>query len=240
MGLRNGIKTFGLSVLYGHKSDERKYVAWLRSQGMCIGEHVHLYSPWTIKIDTQRPWMIEIGNNVHITADCSILQHDYSWAVLQHMTGEVLGSCGKVRIGNNVFIGQKALILKGADIGDNVIIGAGSVVSRKLEGNAVYAGVPARRLMGIDEFLEKRRDAQVQEAVSLVREYEAVYGHAPEKELLREFFWLFEPRKLGNLNQVFADVLNLDDQKEQSGAMFNVSKPRFDGYEDFLNYCNLK
>lgn len=145
-----------------------------------------------------------------------------------------------MHIGSNVFIGQKALILKGADIGDNVIIGAGSVVSRKLEDNAVYAGVPARRLMGIDEFLEKRRDAQVQEAVLLVREYEAVYGHAPEKELLREFFWLFEPRKLENLNQVFADVLDLDDQKEQSGAMFNVSKPRFDGYDDFLNYCNLK
>lgn len=237
MGLKNGIKKLGLSILYGHKSDENKYITWLRSQGVRIGNHVHLYSPWTIKIDTQRPWMIEIGNNVHITADCSILQHDYSWAVLQHMTGEVLGSCDKVHIGNNVFIGQKTLILKGADIGDNVVIGAGSVVSKKLEGNAVYAGVPVKRLMGIDEFLEKRRDAQVQEAVSLVREYEAIYGHAPQKELLREFFWLFEPRKFEGLNQVFADVLDLDDQGELSGEAFSQSKPQFDGYENFLNYC---
>lgn len=238
MTLKDGIKNLGLSVLYGHKSDENKYISWLRSQGVRVGEHVHLYSPWTIKIDTQRPWMVEIGSNVHITADCSILQHDYSWAVLQHMTGEVLGSCGKVHIGNNVFIGQKTLILKGADIGDNVIIGAGSVVSKKLEGNAVYAGVPARRLMSIEEFMEKRRNAQVREAVSLVQEYEAVYGHAPKKELLREFFWLFEPRKLDGLNRVFADVLDLDDQGEQSSKTFSESNPQFDGYEVFLDYCN--
>lgn len=182
--------------------------------------------------------MIEIGNNVHITADCSILQHDYSWAVIQRLTGEVCGSCGKVRIGNNVFIGQKSLILKGADIGDNVIIGVGSVVSGRLEGNAVYAGVPARRLMGLDEFVEKRKRAQVSEAVALVREYRAVFGRNPDKALLREFFWLFEPRDVDHLDPVFRDVLNLDGQLEASSAAFVASRPEFDGYDAFLDYCD--
>lgn len=232
------IKDLALRALYGHKGSEETYINWLRSQGMRIGEHVHLYSPWTVKIDTQRPWMIEIGDNVHITADCSILQHDYSWAVIQKVTGEVCGSCGKVRIGNNVFIGQKSLILKGADIGDDVIIGAGSVVSGRLEGNAVYAGVPARRLMGLDGFIEKRKRAQVSEAVALVREYRATYGRNPDKALLREFFWLFEPRDVDHLDPVFRDVLDLDGQLEASSTAFIASRPEFDGYDAFLDYCD--
>lgn len=237
MSLKETVKTLIQQICFGHKGTEESYIQWLRKQGMRIGDHVHLYSPWTIKIDTQRPWMIEIGDNVHITADCSILQHDYSWAVLQQVTGRVYGSCGKVRIGNNVFIGQKSLILKGADIGDNVIIGAGSVVSKKLESNAVYAGVPARRLMSLDEFIEKRHDAQLREAVSLVREYYTVYGRKPDKTVLREFFWLFEPRDLSALYPVFRDVLNLDGQWSSSSTVFSRSRPMFDDYQSFLDYC---
>ena len=125
--------------------------------------------------------MIEIGDNVHITADCSILQHDYSWAVIQRLTGEVLGSCGTVRIGNNVFVGQKSLILKGAEIGDNTIIGAGSVVTGRLDGNAVYAGAPAKKISSLEAYIDKRRKLQLNEAVLLVREYEETYGKRPPK-----------------------------------------------------------
>lgn len=42
----------------------------------------------------------------------SILQHGYDWAILQKKYGEVLGSSGKVIIGDNVFIGTKTTILK--------------------------------------------------------------------------------------------------------------------------------
>ena len=119
------IKQLAMRLVYGHKASSEQYVSCSEARGCSVGQHVHLYTPWSIRIDTQRPWMIEIGDNVHITADCSILQHDYSWAVIQRLTGEVLGSCGTVHIGNNVFIGQKSLILKGAEIGDNTIVGAG-------------------------------------------------------------------------------------------------------------------
>ena len=49
-----------------------------------------------------------------------------------------------VYIGNNVFIGMGATILMGADIGDNCIIGAGSVVKGTIPPNSVVAGNPAR------------------------------------------------------------------------------------------------
>jgi acetyltransferase-like isoleucine patch superfamily enzyme len=49
-----------------------------------------------------------------------------------------------VRVGNNVWIGYGAQILRGVTVGDNSIIGASAVVSRDVPANAVVAGVPAR------------------------------------------------------------------------------------------------
>ncbi|HEU4656984.1 MAG TPA: acyltransferase [Capillimicrobium sp.] len=49
-----------------------------------------------------------------------------------------------VRVGNNVWIGYGACILRGVTVGDNTIIGTSSVVTRDVEDNAVVAGVPAK------------------------------------------------------------------------------------------------
>jgi len=49
-----------------------------------------------------------------------------------------------VKIGNNVFIGSRAIILKGVHIGDNSTIAAGAVVTGEVPANVVVAGNPAR------------------------------------------------------------------------------------------------
>lgn len=53
-----------------------------------------------------------------------------------------------ISIGKNVFIGTNAIILPGGEIGDNSIIGAGSVVLAytKIPANEAWAGVPARKI----------------------------------------------------------------------------------------------
>ncbi len=50
------------------------------------------------------------------------------------------------RIGDNVFIGDSAIFRGGVSIGDNCIVGAGSVVTKSFESNLVVAGNPARVL----------------------------------------------------------------------------------------------
>lgn len=55
-----------------------------------------------------------------------------------------------VRIGNNVWIGDGAIVLKGVTIGDNSIVGAGSVVARDVPANVVVAGNPARIVKELD------------------------------------------------------------------------------------------
>jgi acetyltransferase-like isoleucine patch superfamily enzyme len=57
----------------------------------------------------------------------------------------------EVRVGNNVWIGYGACLLRGVTVGDNAIIGTSSVVTKPVPDNAVVGGVPARLLRMRDE-----------------------------------------------------------------------------------------
>jgi acetyltransferase-like isoleucine patch superfamily enzyme len=56
-----------------------------------------------------------------------------------------------VKIGNDVWIGANVMILKGVSIGDQSIVGAGSIVTRDIPPNCVYAGNPARYIRRIQQ-----------------------------------------------------------------------------------------
>ena len=49
-------------------------------------------------------------------------------------------------VGNNVWLGANVTVLPGVTIGDNTVIGAGSVVSKDIPANVIAAGVPCRVL----------------------------------------------------------------------------------------------
>jgi maltose O-acetyltransferase len=62
---------------------------------------------------------------------------------------------GKIKIGNNCFIGARAFIMPGVIIGHNSIVGAGSIVSKSVPPNVVVAGNPARVICTIAEYETK-------------------------------------------------------------------------------------
>ena len=224
-------------IKYGYKGSSKSYYKYLKKRGIKLGNNVKFYSPWSISIDIQRPWMIEIGDDVHITSGVKILQHGYDWCVLQKKYGDILGSSGKVKIGNNVFIGVNSTILKGVEIGNDVIIGANSLVNKNCLKLGVYAGNPARFIMTIEEYYKKRKLKQLEEAKELVIEYYKQYKKYPEKETLREFFWIFEDRNQ-KLCKTFQDVIDLENNTNKSTKKFKQTNPMFECYEKFLNYIN--
>ena len=130
------------------ENPEQARLKELQRRGMKIGKDCAIYSGSFF--DGNWPWLIEIGDKVTISTNVTILAHDASTNVVKCGT-----KLGRVRIGNNVFIGTSAIILCNTRIGDNVIVGAGSVVTHDLPSNGVYAGSPARRVCSIEEYREK-------------------------------------------------------------------------------------
>lgn len=208
----------------------------LRRMGMRIGERTTIFNANTVLIDKTRPWLIDIGDDVQITRGVVILTHGYDWSVLKGKYGEVLGSAGKVKIGNNVFVGMNTVILKGVTIGNNVIIGAGSLVNKDIPDNCVAAGNPARVIMSLEDYHEKRIAAQEKEAAELVREYRAVYGRDPDEAALSEFFWLFTGDD-GELPPSWEAQMQQVGNRAFSGQVLRERKPKYKNLQEFLDNC---
>ncbi len=233
------IKRFGQRLKYGVRTDSETYIKYLRKIGMNIGERTVIYDPRFTVIDETRPWAIDIGNDVKITHGVTILTHGYDWSVLKGKYGTVLGSYGGVKIGNNVFIGVNTTILKGIHIGNNVIIGAGSLVNKDIPDDCVAVGNPAKVIMPIDQYLEKRKESQLEEAVELAQSYKKSKGIWPNEDLLAEYFWLYYTGDVYSkkMNSSYMNLMKLAGNEVFSKTVLNKHKPLFENYEDFIQYC---
>lgn len=92
------------------------------------GEHCY-WHPFNIPPE---PEQVSLGNNVFVGTGVRLLTHTGTAPVFNYEdnTNEYKWYIKPITIGNNVFIGANALILHGVNIPDNVIIAAGSVVTK--------------------------------------------------------------------------------------------------------------
>lgn len=119
--------------------------------GVNLGREVHIYG--SVSWGTE-PWIITIGNNVHITNGVSFITHDGGTLLFRNQIPD-LEITKPIKIGNDVYIGNDVLILPGVTVGNKVVIGAGAVVTHSIPDNSVAVGVPARVIKTADEYLEK-------------------------------------------------------------------------------------
>jgi carbonic anhydrase/acetyltransferase-like protein (isoleucine patch superfamily) len=66
-----------------------------------------------------------------------------------------------VRVLDNCFVGVNSILMPGVTVGPNSIVGAGSVVTRDVPARSVAAGVPARVLCTLDEYVETYRQRMI-------------------------------------------------------------------------------
>ena len=103
---------------------------------------------------------IEIGENTAIGGNTKILDNDFHPIEAETRNKLLMDKNGgdsdlvpakPIKIGKNCFIGCNAIILKGTELGDGCVVGAGAVVSGKFEANSVIAGNPARVIKKVGE-----------------------------------------------------------------------------------------
>ncbi|MFG2057313.1 DapH/DapD/GlmU-related protein [Micromonospora sp. NPDC048930] len=128
------------------------------------------------------PWLVSLGDNVFITAGVQFVTHDGGTLILRREHPD-LEWTAPIRVGDDVYIGVRSIILPGVTIGDRCIIGAGSVVARDIPANSVAAGVPARVIRSTDEYLTAMRAKSLgcghlpaQQKAAVIREHYGVPG----------------------------------------------------------------
>lgn len=134
-------------------------VTLARKLGAKVGENCNLYGDPAKLLGTE-PWLVTIGNHVMINADVKLLTHEGGCWVARGINPKY-SKCdlfAPIRIGNNVMIGMRSIIMKGVTIGDNVIVAANSVVTKDIPRGEIWGGIPARKISTIDKFIAKLVD----------------------------------------------------------------------------------
>jgi acetyltransferase-like isoleucine patch superfamily enzyme len=117
---------------------------------------------------------IEIGDNCMFATNCYLTDADWHD---QYDRTEAPGATRPIVLGDNVWIGDSAIVCKGVRIGDNSIVGAGAVVTRDVPPNTVVAGNPAKPVKQLDATRPfRKREALFRETESYdayLRRYDA-------------------------------------------------------------------
>ena len=133
---------------------ERYYkpLAYAKNVGVSIGTDCKLNgSP----IWGSEPWLVSIGNHTEISFDVAFITHDgATWVFRNSKEYQGVLKFGKIKIGNNCFIGARSTILPSVEIGDDCVIGAGSLVNKSIPSGEVW-GVPAKRICTTKEYADK-------------------------------------------------------------------------------------
>lgn len=213
------------------------FVEYCRSKGIKIGKNVQIPKPKTVSMDFSRPCLIEIGDNVRINKDMTIMSHDFASLVFVNKYGELINSSGKIKIGNNVYFGHHCTVLKGVTIGDNCIIGFGSTVMRDIPANSVAAGTPAKVVCTLDQYFAKRKAKALSEAFEYAHAIIEREHRTPTPDDFREEF------------PYFVDASNIDaypmlPYRKQLGDSYDIwlanHKATFPNFEAFLAAAGIK
>jgi acetyltransferase-like isoleucine patch superfamily enzyme len=134
---RQGRAHFGRWVWIGHDTKIRCHEG-----EVSIGDKTVLGQECTISAYQH----VSIGEQCILADRVMLIDFDHNVAEVERPI-RVQGIYKRdVRVGNNVWIGHAAQIMRGVTVGDNAIVGAGAVVTKDVPANAVVGGVPARVL----------------------------------------------------------------------------------------------
>ena len=126
---------------------------------------------------------IEIGDSCMLAMNAYL--SDADWHDIEHRI-YAPGAHAPITLGNNVWIGDSALICKGVTIGENSVVGAYSVVTKDVPANVVVAGSPAKVVKELDP---ERGFKTRMEYYSDPEALEAFFDAVDREVLAKNSFW---------------------------------------------------
>lgn len=164
------------------KKERMDGVSYAKSIGVKVGENCFFASKnWGTE-----PYLIDIGNFVRIANNVHFYTHGGVWSQARKYPIGYLEHFGKIKIGDYSYIGDSCLILPGVEIGKDVIVAAGTVVSKSVPDGLMVGGNPMR-IIGNTETMVNR----IQENNKVWREVYLLKGDARRKyieSVSEEFF----------------------------------------------------
>lgn len=173
-------------MIIGGGSSNFPYANLKIGSGMvCHTGHINLAAPVTI------------GNDVGLSHDVDLITHGFWYSVLEGYPRVFK----EIKIGNNVIVGWKTVIMSGVEICDNVVIGSHSTVTKSLlNAKAIYAGSPAKLIKHITEPSLEEKHRLLEDMISDFKDLMSYYN-VPEFTINTEYPYLY-------LNQL---CINVDD-----------------------------
>lgn len=226
-----------LRKAWAESISKEEYVEYLRSKGVRIGNNVNFRFPAHTQIDITRPCLVELGCDLDINDNFTILTHDFATFVFRGYYKDFVNSSGKVTIGNNIVFGRDVTILKGVTIGDNCIIGAGSIVSKSIPANSVAVGVPAKVICSLDDYYQKRKELQKKEALEYAKDLAKVRGGVDNLQMedFTEEWVLFLSEEEYHNNDVMKQLVDFR-LKDKIDIHEFLNRPHpYANFEEFIN-----
>lgn len=147
------ITKIGIKILDLLKRKLTNPIEYSRKIGVKIGKNCKLNG---VPNWGSEPYLIELGNRTEISFEVAFVTHDgATWVFRNQDKYKEVIKFGKIKIGNDSFVGARSTILPGVEIGDFCIVAAGSVVTKDIPSGEVWGGVPAHYIMKTERYAKK-------------------------------------------------------------------------------------
>lgn len=139
-----------------------------------------------------------------------------------------------------MFIGTNATVLMGTSIGDNSIVGAGSLVKGSFPEGSVIAGNPAKRICSVEDYYQKNLNNWVENAKLCAKTIYKNSGHVPTiEEMTDAYGWLYLPRNERTINEYRHFFTLSSDDYDNVIECFMATEPVYESFDAFLKDCDI-
>lgn len=134
----------------------KAYIEICKYQGLKLGKDVKVFE--RVYFGSE-PFLIEIGDKTQIAGGTRFVNHGGTTKTIRRLAGfEDIRIFGRIKIGKNCTIGSNCVIQQDVEMGDNCILGAGSILTHSIPDNVVFSGNPARFICSTEQYAESLLD----------------------------------------------------------------------------------